>query len=68
MFCLPYAAAQIANHPLLIRRIYTQADVESLAKKLHPIGAFGFECTSQRVKEELMSYSDYALHRVNPAS
>ena len=56
--------SQIANHPLLLRRIYTDADVDSLAKALHPRGAFGFECTLERVREELMSYSDYALHKV----
>jgi hypothetical protein len=60
-----HCVVQIANHPLLIRRIYSQTDVESLAKKLHKIGVFGFECTLERVQEELMSYSDYALHKVN---
>jgi SWI/SNF-related matrix-associated actin-dependent regulator 1 of chromatin subfamily A len=57
--------SQIANHPLLVRRIYTDADVESLAKALLPRGIFGFECTLERIKEELMSYNDYALHRVS---
>ncbi|KAI5081786.1 hypothetical protein GOP47_0001529 [Adiantum capillus-veneris] len=56
---------KIANHPLLVRRIYTEADVDSLARKLYPMGAFGFECTLQRVREELLTYSDYALHRLS---
>ncbi|KAH7287647.1 hypothetical protein KP509_32G067600 [Ceratopteris richardii] len=56
---------KIANHPLLVRRLYTEADVGSLAKILHSKGAFGFECTLQRVKDELLTYSDYALHRLS---
>lgn len=56
---------KIANHPLLVRRIYTEDDVDSLARKLHPMGAFGFECTFERVKEELLTYSDFALHRIS---
>lgn len=56
---------KIANHPLLVRRIYTEADVDSLAKKLYPMGAFGFECNLQRVREELLTYSDYSLHRLS---
>lgn len=31
---------------------------------LHPKGAFGFECTLDRVIEELKGYNDFALHRV----
>ncbi|KAJ8629709.1 hypothetical protein MRB53_023032 [Persea americana] len=31
---------------------------------LHPKGAFGFECTLDRVIEELKGYSDFAIHRL----
>ncbi|KAE9450827.1 hypothetical protein C3L33_17271, partial [Rhododendron williamsianum] len=55
---------KIANHPLLVRRIYTDEDVVRFAKKLHPMGVFGFECTLDRVIEELKSYNDYSIHRV----
>ncbi|KEH40787.1 putative DNA helicase chromatin remodeling SNF2 family [Medicago truncatula] len=55
---------KIANHPLLIRRIYNDEDVVRFARKLHPIGAFGFECTLDRVIEELKSYNDFSIHRL----
>lgn len=55
---------KIANHPLLIRRIYNDEDVIRFARKLHPIGAFGFECTLDRVIEELKSYNDFSIHRL----
>lgn len=56
---------QIANHPLLVRRIYSDDDVVRFAKKLHPMGAFGYECTLDRVIEELKSYNDFSIHRVS---
>ncbi|XP_058183492.1 protein CHROMATIN REMODELING 19 [Rhododendron vialii] len=55
---------KIANHPLLVRRMYTDEDVVRFAKKLHPMGVFGFECTLDRVIEELKSYNDYSIHRL----
>lgn len=55
---------KIANHPLLVRRIYTDEDVVRFAKKLHPQGVFGFECTLHRVTEELKSYNDFSIHRL----
>ncbi|KAH1087055.1 hypothetical protein AAZX31_07G147900 [Glycine max] len=55
---------KIANHPLLIRRIYNDEDVIRFARKLHPIGAFGFECTLDRVIEELKNYNDFCIHRL----
>lgn len=55
---------KIANHPLLVRRIYSDEDVLRFAKKLHPMGAFGFECTLDRVIEELKSYNDFSIHRL----
>ncbi|XP_065856526.1 protein CHROMATIN REMODELING 19 isoform X2 [Euphorbia lathyris] len=55
---------KIANHPLLVRRIYNDEDVVCFAKKLHPIGAFGFESTLDRVIEELKSYNDFSIHQL----
>lgn len=59
-----YFLFQIANHPLLVRHIYNDEDVVRFAKKLHPLGAFGFECSVERVVEELKSYNDFSIHRV----
>ncbi|KAH9618282.1 hypothetical protein KSS87_005190, partial [Heliosperma pusillum] len=57
---------KIANHPLLIRRIYHDEDVVRFAKKLHPRGVFGHECTLERVVDELKGYSDFSMHRAVP--
>lgn len=63
--CISTLVLQIANHPLLIRRIYSDEDVIRIARKLHPIGAFGFECSLERVIEEVKSYNDFRIHQVN---
>ncbi|KAM5566541.1 hypothetical protein ABKV19_014944 [Rosa sericea] len=55
---------KIANHPLLVRRIYSDEDVVRFARKLHPMGAFGFECTLDRVIEEMKSFNDFSIHRL----
>lgn len=55
---------QLGNHPLLIRRLYSDDTVKRLAKKFHPLGVFGYECDLQRVEDELSSYSDFSLHKV----
>ncbi|XP_057962074.1 protein CHROMATIN REMODELING 19 isoform X2 [Malania oleifera] len=55
---------KIANHPLLVRHIYSDEDVIRFAKRLHPKGVFGFECTLDRVIEELKSYNDFSIHRL----
>lgn len=55
---------KIANHPLLVRRIYNDGDVVRLAKKLYPKGVFGYECTLDRVIEEMKGYSDFSIHRL----
>uniref|UniRef100_A0A7C8Z6E4 Protein CHROMATIN REMODELING 19 n=1 Tax=Opuntia streptacantha TaxID=393608 RepID=A0A7C8Z6E4_OPUST len=55
---------KIANHPLLVRRIYNNDDVVRLAKKLYPKGVFGYECTVDRVIEEMKGYSDFSIHRL----
>ncbi|TYJ43137.1 hypothetical protein E1A91_A03G133600v1 [Gossypium mustelinum] len=53
---------KIANHPLLVRRIYDDDDVGRFAKRLHSIGVF--ECTLDRVVEELKNYSDFSIHQL----
>ncbi|XWS34406.1 hypothetical protein CRYUN_Cryun21dG0035800 [Craigia yunnanensis] len=53
---------KIANHPLLVRRIYNDEDVVRFAKRLHSMGVF--ECTSDRVIEELKNYNDFSIHRL----
>ncbi|KAF9624110.1 hypothetical protein IFM89_007808 [Coptis chinensis] len=55
---------KIANHPLLVRRIYSDQDVVRFARKLYPKGAFGFECTLERVINELKSYNDFSIHQL----
>lgn len=55
---------KIANHPLLVRRICNDGDVVRLAKKLYPKGVFGYECTLDRVIEEMKGYSDFSIHRL----
>ncbi|CAH9117522.1 unnamed protein product [Cuscuta europaea] len=55
---------KIANHPLLVRRIYSDDDVVQIAKTLRARGAFGFECTVDKVIEELKGYNDYSIHKL----
>jgi SWI/SNF-related matrix-associated actin-dependent regulator 1 of chromatin subfamily A len=55
---------KLGNHPLLIRRIFTDETVRKLARKYHKMAVFGNECTVERVQEELNSYSDFTLHRL----
>lgn len=47
-----------------MRRIYNDEDIVRFAKKLYPMGVFGFECNLDRVIEELKSYNDFSIHRV----
>ncbi|MQL99354.1 hypothetical protein Taro_032078, partial [Colocasia esculenta] len=53
---------KIANHPLLVRRIYKDGDVLHFAKMLYSKGAFGFECNLERAIQELQSYNDFEIH------
>ncbi|XP_015692381.1 protein CHROMATIN REMODELING 19 [Oryza brachyantha] len=55
---------KIANHPLLIRRFYSDKDVDRIARLLYPKGAFGFECSLERATQELKSYNDFAIHQL----
>ncbi|XWS69420.1 hypothetical protein CRYUN_Cryun04dG0177400 [Craigia yunnanensis] len=53
---------KIANHPLLVRRIYNDEDVVRFAKRLHSMGVY--ECTLDRVIEELKKYNDFSIHQL----
>ena len=55
---------KIANHPLLVRASYSEADMERIAHVCHKSGVFGFEASLDRVKAHLTeeSYSDFDLH------
>ncbi|OAY78527.1 Protein CHROMATIN REMODELING 19 [Ananas comosus] len=55
---------KIANHPLLVRRIYHDEDVIRIARMLYPKGVFGFECMLERAIQELKNYNDFAIHRL----
>ncbi|XP_021319111.1 protein CHROMATIN REMODELING 19 isoform X2 [Sorghum bicolor] len=55
---------KIANHPLLIRRIYSDKDVDRIARLLYPKGAFGFECSLERAIQELKNYNDFDIHQL----
>ncbi|XP_010680043.3 protein CHROMATIN REMODELING 19 [Beta vulgaris subsp. vulgaris] len=55
---------KIANHPLLVRRIYNDEDIVRYAKKLYPKGVFGHECKLDRVIDEMKGYSDFSIHRL----
>lgn len=55
---------KIANHPLLVRQIYSDEDVVCVAKVLYPKGVFGFECSIQRAIQEIKSYNDFEIHRL----
>lgn len=45
-----------------MRRIYNDEDVVRFAKSLHSKGVY--ECTLDRVIEELKKYNDFSIHRV----
>ncbi|WOL07232.1 protein CHROMATIN REMODELING 19 [Canna indica] len=55
---------KIANHPLLVRHIYSDEDVVRVAKVLYPKGVFGFECGIERAIKEIKNYNDYEIHRL----
>ncbi|KAL3692845.1 hypothetical protein R1sor_006496 [Riccia sorocarpa] len=55
---------KIANHPLLVRRIYTDRDIGLLARKCHSLETFGNQCSEERVRDELKAYNDYSLYKL----
>ncbi|GAX85084.1 hypothetical protein CEUSTIGMA_g12504.t1 [Chlamydomonas eustigma] len=53
---------KVAQHPLLVRNIYTDAQVDKMADIASSHGLFSGNCTFDRVQKELLSYSDHQLH------
>lgn len=51
-----------ANHPLLLRRRYTDEQIEEIAKILHQTGFYGWECTQLMVHKEVSQLCDFELH------
>lgn len=46
---------QIANHPLLVRSRFSDADVRSIAEKLHSWGVYNVEASVDRVSSSVSS-------------
>ncbi|KAG6504516.1 hypothetical protein ZIOFF_036850 [Zingiber officinale] len=55
---------KIANHPLLVRHVYSDEDVVRVAEVLYPKGVFGFECSIERAIQEIKSYNDFEIHQL----
>ncbi|KAK9836737.1 hypothetical protein WJX74_007100 [Apatococcus lobatus] len=55
---------KIVQHPLLIRRMYTDERLSQLAQLAKTRGIFGETCSQARILEELQSYSDHSLHKL----
>lgn len=53
---------QVANHPLLVRRLFTDAAVADISRAAHSAGVFGPDASLSRVKEHCAELSDFALH------
>ena len=52
---------KIANHPLLVRDVYTEDQLHSIAPLLTAEGAFGNEATVEKAFEELTTMSDHEI-------
>lgn len=57
-----FSMRQAANHPLLVRSLVSDSQLEDLAKDLHKIGQFGTSCSREQVLKEISKYSDWDLH------
>ncbi|KAL0034958.1 hypothetical protein WJX79_002584 [Trebouxia sp. C0005] len=53
---------KIAQHPLLVRNLFSDAQVQRLVSLAHQRQLFGGGCSQARISEELMTYSDHRLH------
>jgi SWI/SNF-related matrix-associated actin-dependent regulator 1 of chromatin subfamily A len=53
-----------ANHPLLLQRRYTRADMDLIATTLLKSLYFGPQATPTLVQRELKDYSDFDLHQL----
>ena len=58
------ALRRAANHPLLMRRHFADAQLPELAAQLHAREAFGPEASEARILAELREMSDFALSSV----
>ncbi|CAL8461937.1 g1468 [Coccomyxa elongata] len=54
---------KIAQHPLLVRRLFSDEAVAEMASLAHARGLFGEQCSAERVRDEMAGYSDFQLHR-----
>ena len=53
-----------ANHPLLLRRLYTDAQLDAIAKAATACETFGRGARLAMVREELVKSSDFVLHQL----
>ena len=61
-----FGSRKIANHPLLVRARYSEADLERIARVCHKSGVFGYEASLDRVRAHVFddAYSDVDLHNL----
>lgn len=55
---------RVANHPLLVRSLYTGQDLETISRECHRRALFGSEASLDRVREHVSSLSDFDIHRL----
>jgi SWI/SNF-related matrix-associated actin-dependent regulator 1 of chromatin subfamily A len=55
---------KVANHPLLIRALYSEEHLEEIAKHCYRRELFGSDASFDRVKQHVSSLSDFALHQL----
>merc|ERR1740130_2373834 len=54
-----------ANHPLLLRRHYTEATLLVIAKAAHALGSYGHQCSLAQVEHELRTKeTDFKIHQL----
>ncbi|KAK9838506.1 hypothetical protein WJX81_003780 [Elliptochloris bilobata] len=58
---------KIAQHPLLVRRVFSDKQVVAIAKLAYARGLFGEQCSFEQVRKELAEYSDFGLHSFSAA-
>jgi hypothetical protein len=53
---------QVALHPLLVRRLYSESTLMEMARLSYARKLFGAQATMDMVTTEMGSWSDHALH------
>ena len=53
---------KVANHPLLVRHLYSQASVDEIVKVTYAKKVFGPSAPLKKVQQHVASLSDFALH------